>query len=40
MRNEVEEIDYEIDACLTNYDEMIKVLPYDDYEEEDGPIDG
>lgn len=39
MRNEVEEIDYEIDACLTNYDEMIKVLPYDD-EEEDGPIDG
>lgn len=40
MRNEVEEIDYEIDACLTNYDEMIKVLPYDDVEEEDGPIDG
>ena len=39
MRNDVEEIDYEIDACLTNYDEMIKVLPYDD-EEEDGPIDG
>ena len=39
MRNEVEEIDYEIDACLTNYDEMIKVLPYDDVEE-DGPIDG
>ena len=40
MRNDVEEIDYEIDACLTNYDEMIKVLPYDDVEEEDGPIDG
>lgn len=39
MRNDVEEIDYEIDACLTNYDEMIEVLPYDDVEE-DGPIDG
>lgn len=41
MRNDVEEIDYEIDACLTNYDEMIKVLPWDEPdEEEDGPIDG
>ena len=39
MRNDVDKIDYEIDACLTNYDEMIKVLPYDDVEE-DGPIDG
>ena len=40
MRNDVDKIDYEIDACLTNYDEMIKVLPYVDGEEEDGPIDG
>ena len=41
MRNDVEEIDYEIDACLTDYDEMIKVLPWDGPdEEEDGPIDG
>ncbi len=41
MRNDVEEIDYEIDACLTNYDEMIKVLPWvPEDEEEDGPIDG
>lgn len=40
MRNGVDKIDYEIDACLTNYDEMIKVLPYVDGEEEDGPIDG
>ena len=39
MRNEVEEIDYEIDACTTNYDEMIKVLPWQETEE-DGPIDG
>lgn len=39
MRNEVEEIDYEIDACLTNYDEMIKVLPWEPVNEEDGPID-
>ena len=40
MRNDVDKIDYEIDACLTNYYEMIKVLPYVDGEEEDGPIDG
>lgn len=41
MRNEVEEIDYEIDACLTNYDEMIKVYPWTPPEEEEaGPIDG
>lgn len=40
MRNEVEEIDYEIDACLTDYDEMIKVLPWEPVNEEDGPIDG
>lgn len=39
MRNEIEEIDYEIDACTTNYDEMIKVLPWQETEE-DGPIDG
>lgn len=40
MRNDVEEIDYEIDACLTNYDEMIKVLPWtQEDEEEDGSID-
>ena len=38
MRNDIEEIDYEIDACLTNYDELIKVLPYDD--EDGGPVDG
>lgn len=40
MRNDVEEIDYEIDACLTNYDEMIKVLPWaPEDEEEDESID-
>lgn len=41
MRNDVEEVDYEIDACLTNYDEMIKVYPWTPPEEEEaGPIDG
>ena len=41
MRNEVEETDYEIDACLTDYDELLKVLPYDDLVDEEGvPIDG
>lgn len=41
MRNEVEETDYEIDACLTDYDELLKVLPYDDPIDEEGvPIDG
>lgn len=29
IRNDVERIDYAIDACLTNYDEMIKVVPDD-----------
>ncbi len=41
MRDDVEEIDYEIDACITNYDEMIKVYPWaPPDEEESGPIDG
>lgn len=41
MRNEVEKTDYEIDACLTDYDELLKVLPYDDpIDEEGAPIDG
>lgn len=41
MRDDVEEIDYEIDACITNYDEMIKVYPWTPSdEEESGPIDG
>lgn len=40
MRNDVEEVDYEIDACLTNYDELLKVLPYNDLVDEEGaPID-
>lgn len=29
MRNEVDRIDYAIDACITNYNEMIKVVPDD-----------
>lgn len=41
MRDEVEEIDYEIDACITDYDEMIKVYPWAPPDEEEaGPIDG
>ena len=41
MRDDVEEIDYEIDACITDYDEMIKVYPWSPpNEEEGGPIDG
>lgn len=41
MRDDVEEIDYEIDACITDYDEMIKVYPWSPPdEEESGPIDG
>ncbi len=41
MRNEVEATDYEIDACLTDYNELLKVLPYDDLVDEEGvPIDG
>lgn len=41
MRDYVEEIDYEIDACITDYDEMIKVYPWSPPdEEESGPIDG
>lgn len=41
MRDDVEEIDYEIDACITDYDEMIKVYPWSPPDEEEGgPIDG
>lgn len=35
MRNEVDRVDYAIDACSTNYNEMIKVVRDDRFDKED-----